>query len=214
MKNYYEILEVDKHASQEIIEKAYKTLVKKYHPDLQPDEKKIEYEQKIKLINDAYDTLSDSNKRILYDKQLENNFIEVEKYNSILGENIRLKKELNNIKNNINSFNNYENNSSNLNNSTQKTNYKKTYKKVDNSNCNYNYDYNTNQEYENDPISNFFYTIKHLLKNLFALIISFAIILILLKIPFLKNLLLNLTGTNGLIILGIILFFLYFISKK
>ena len=34
-KNYYEILEVDKNASDEIIEKAYKTLVKMYHPDLQ-----------------------------------------------------------------------------------------------------------------------------------------------------------------------------------
>ena len=35
MKNYYEILEVDKNASEEVIEKAYKTLAKKYHPDLQ-----------------------------------------------------------------------------------------------------------------------------------------------------------------------------------
>ena len=35
MKNYYEILEVDSKASPEVIEKAYKTLVKKYHPDLQ-----------------------------------------------------------------------------------------------------------------------------------------------------------------------------------
>ena len=33
--NYYKILEVDKNASPEVIEKAYKTLVKKYHPDLQ-----------------------------------------------------------------------------------------------------------------------------------------------------------------------------------
>ena len=34
MKNYYEILEVNEHASKEIIEKAYRTLVKRYHPDL------------------------------------------------------------------------------------------------------------------------------------------------------------------------------------
>ena len=33
VKNYYEILEVDSKASPEVIEKAYKTLVKKYHPD-------------------------------------------------------------------------------------------------------------------------------------------------------------------------------------
>ena len=67
MKNFYEILEVDKKASSEIIEKAYKTLVKKYHPDLHPDDKEYAEEQ-IKLINDAYDTLSDTTKREEYDK--------------------------------------------------------------------------------------------------------------------------------------------------
>ena len=41
-KNYYDILEVNKNASPEIIEKAYKTLVKKYHPDLQKNEEKRE----------------------------------------------------------------------------------------------------------------------------------------------------------------------------
>ena len=40
MKNYYEILQVNENASQEIIEKAYKVLAKKYHPDLQNDMKK------------------------------------------------------------------------------------------------------------------------------------------------------------------------------
>jgi len=47
-KNYYDILEVNKNASPEIIEKAYKTLVKKYHPDLQDNNLKAEYEEKIK----------------------------------------------------------------------------------------------------------------------------------------------------------------------
>ena len=37
VKNYYEILEVDKKASPEIIEKSYKVLAKKYHPDLQKE---------------------------------------------------------------------------------------------------------------------------------------------------------------------------------
>ena len=42
MKNYYEILEVDKKASEEIIEKAYRALAKRYHPDLQNGEIKKE----------------------------------------------------------------------------------------------------------------------------------------------------------------------------
>ena len=41
MKNYYEILEVDKNASDEIIKVAYKALVKKYHPDLKEGTSKI-----------------------------------------------------------------------------------------------------------------------------------------------------------------------------
>ena len=39
MKNYYEILEVNKKASQETISKVYKFLAKKYHPDANPDNK-------------------------------------------------------------------------------------------------------------------------------------------------------------------------------
>ncbi len=70
MKNYYEILEVSENASPEVIEKAYKALVKKYHPDLQPNEKKQEAENKIKMINEAYDTLSNSQKKETYDRQL------------------------------------------------------------------------------------------------------------------------------------------------
>ena len=70
MKNYYEILEVSENASPEVIEKAYKALVKKYHPDLQPSEKKQEAENKIKMINEAYDTLSNSQKKETYDRQL------------------------------------------------------------------------------------------------------------------------------------------------
>ena len=45
MKNYYEILEVDKNASDDMIKLAYKSLVKKYHPDLMNTEDK----QKLKL---------------------------------------------------------------------------------------------------------------------------------------------------------------------
>ena len=70
MKNYYELLEVSENASPEVIEKAYKTLVKKYHPDLQPENKKKEAENKIKEINEAYEILSNSVKKSNYDNEL------------------------------------------------------------------------------------------------------------------------------------------------
>lgn len=71
MKNYYEILQVNENASIEIIEKAHKVLVKKYHPDLQKDikEKHIT-EQKLKLINEAYDVLSNEFLKEQYDIEL------------------------------------------------------------------------------------------------------------------------------------------------
>lgn len=69
-KNYYEILEVDKKASPEIIEKAYKVLAKKYHPDLQPKENKKQSEDIFKKINEAYEVLSNPEKKQAYDQSL------------------------------------------------------------------------------------------------------------------------------------------------
>ncbi len=71
MKDYYGILEVNEKASQEIIEKAYKTLVKKYHPDLYSSVEKREAEKKLKEINEAYNILSDSFLRSQYDLELQ-----------------------------------------------------------------------------------------------------------------------------------------------
>ncbi|MGN1269505.1 MAG: J domain-containing protein [Clostridia bacterium] len=70
MKTLYELLEVSETASKEIIEKAYKVLAKKYHPDLQKEEDKEKAEQKMKQINEAYDILSDDTKRAKYDEEL------------------------------------------------------------------------------------------------------------------------------------------------
>ena len=72
MKKYYEILEVNPKASQEIIEKAYKVLAKKYHPDLQEEQHKELAKQKMQEINEAYEILSDANKSAQYDQQLAN----------------------------------------------------------------------------------------------------------------------------------------------
>lgn len=70
MKNYYEILEVNPKASKEVIEKAYRVLAKKYHPDLYIGEKKEYAERKIKEINAAYNILSDEFLREQYDSEL------------------------------------------------------------------------------------------------------------------------------------------------
>ena len=97
MKNYYEILEVDSKASPEVIEKAYKTLVKKYHPDLQNAINKNEYEEKMKEINEAYSVLSDDFKKTNYDEQLQESTISVDEYNRLVQENQNLRAQLENI---------------------------------------------------------------------------------------------------------------------
>ena len=67
MKDYYKILEVEEKASEEDIKKSYRNLSKKYHPDINP-----EGAEKFKEINEAYETLGDSNKRKIYDDQKNN----------------------------------------------------------------------------------------------------------------------------------------------
>lgn len=101
MKNYYEILEVNENASPEVIEKAYRTLVKKYHPDLQNNEKRLEYEKKMKEINEAYSVLSNDYKKTTYDEQLKNATVTKEEYQKILQENAILKKRLGKVNQNV-----------------------------------------------------------------------------------------------------------------
>lgn len=71
MKNYYEILEVNQKASKEVIEKAYKVLVKKYHPDLHSNSKQTDMNKKIREINEAYEVLSNEFLREQYNLELE-----------------------------------------------------------------------------------------------------------------------------------------------
>ena len=64
-KNYYDILGVNKNASDDEIKKAYRSLAKKYHPDLNPGN--AEAAEKLKEVNEAYSVLSDKTKRQNYD---------------------------------------------------------------------------------------------------------------------------------------------------
>ncbi len=110
MNNLYEILQVNKNDSQETIEKSYKKLVKKYHPDIAKDKAKAE--EIMKNINNAYDILGDEEKRKEYDEQL------------------NLSIQNNNPKPNYTSNNNY--------NTTQYTNYNNTNNQYNYSGNDYN----------------------------------------------------------------------------
>ena len=65
-RDYYEVLGVDRSADESAIKRAYRSLAKKYHPDVNPGDK--EAEQKFKEVNEAYAVLSDSEKKAKYDQ--------------------------------------------------------------------------------------------------------------------------------------------------
>jgi curved DNA-binding protein len=64
--DYYKILEIDKNASQDDIKKAYRKLARKYHPDVNPNDKNAQ--KKFQQINEANEVLSDTEKRKKYDQ--------------------------------------------------------------------------------------------------------------------------------------------------
>lgn len=80
MQNYYDILNLKKEASPDEIKKSYRKLAREYHPDKnQGDTKK---EEMFKLINEAYSTLSDEEKRKAYDLRIFNKDNKSNNFNS------------------------------------------------------------------------------------------------------------------------------------
>lgn len=173
-KNYYEILEVDKHASSDIIKKAYTTLAKKYHPDLQPDDQKEDAKKKLQKINEAYETLSNEELRKKYDISLSNTLIPIEQYNAIFLENQKLK-------NIINEF--------------HKQYLRNNYEIIDSDNSSTSKDNYINEEYSNNEYNKYsdkddFSTNNSLernIKNIIAIILTFLILFLLWQIPFIQN---------------------------
>ena len=128
MRNYYDDLEVSKTASKEVIEKVYKVLAKKYHPDATKEEDKKAAEEKFKIISEAYETLSDDEKRKNYDISLEesNPSISYEEYLSVVEERNALSNALNNVENEYNQFKNL----ANMNQYKQNSNYRAPYQET------------------------------------------------------------------------------------
>src|SRR4051812_443874 len=65
-EDYYATLGVSRGANQDEIQKAYRKLARKYHPDMNPDDKAAQ--KKFKEVQQAYDVLSDEKKRKMYDQ--------------------------------------------------------------------------------------------------------------------------------------------------
>lgn len=220
-KNYYEILQINQNASPEIIDKAYKTLAKKYHPDLQEENNKTQAEEILKEINEAYEILSDPNKKALYDQNLKNETISLEQYDEIYEENQNLKNAINNMQNSR--YTNSRSNSVNdINNNINSNNY----------NQNNNQDFEEMQrtqelEYQKQQLTyqqqleqarqkayhdayiqdlknrgyriKYKKSIKDYIKGIISILIVIVILIILWHIPFIQNFFIELYKENEII---------------
>ena len=168
MKNYYQILEISENASSEIIEKSYRVLAKKYHPDVWPKDKLYLAEIKFREITEAYKILSNPVSKYNYDIQLAN-------YLSLSNQNYY------NMQNNINS-NNEKNNSSEEKNTKKKRNLIPNYIPHFKSLFSDLKSFLENQS--NQPKEE---RLKHKKALILTFIIVFVIILLFIKVPFLNK---------------------------
>ena len=163
MKNYYDELEVSRNASSEVISRAYKVLAKKYHPDTTTEDKKIA-EEKFKKISEAYEVLSNEQKRAEYDKTLQPE-IDSDRYNKVLHDNKIMAEQLSNLKSKINTNNSQPSRSNpNINNTTYSRQAGNTYSQ--NSNSQYSqqgnpyYQQQNNQYYQQPNNNGYYYTTR------------------------------------------------------
>ena len=70
MSDHYNTLQVTRDADPEVIERAYKALCRKYHPDRRPQAERSNATAKMQRINEAYNVLRDSDTRRCYDATL------------------------------------------------------------------------------------------------------------------------------------------------
>lgn len=202
-KNYYDILQVNKNASSEIIEKAYKILAKKYHPDLQTEENKKHAEEVLKEINEAYEVLSDEQKRAQYDRELSNKENEnIQVNDDLLYENKNLKEELQNLK----TSKYYSNINQNINNQhTQEYNKDKSL----NNDNELKYQQELQQAREKayydayiQDLKNRGYKIRYkktwkdYFKSFISLVCTILVLLLLWQIPFIRNFFTNMYQEN------------------
>lgn len=212
-KNYYDILQVNQNASPEIIEKAYKTLAKKYHPDLQPEENKKQAEEILKDINEAYKILSNPISKANYDNSLKENYISEEDYENLYNQNEVLKNKLNNIyqkEKNINNINsesiNYPKNNSNDNLKKQEEFFAK--QQAENLNYQEELQRASEKAYHDayiQDLKNRGYKIKYkktfkdYLKGFITIFIVIIVLIALWHIPFIHNFFMNLYNENELL---------------
>lgn len=215
MKNYFEILEVDVYASDEIINRAFKLLAKRYHPDTQDEAKKAWAEEQFKLLNEAYEVLSDKSKRDEYTKKLE--FERDDKLNKLLLENADLEIQVEDLQRQLDDLKSFYSSSPNYIGSNY-TNFNV------NEDLNKNFSQNmynkqnlynnitstpkytaTHQSYNEEPVyyESYYHPIKNKLKNLLAFLITLGVIIftsiVIWNIPYTRSILEKLYQENSVI---------------
>lgn len=217
-KNYYKILEVDFNASPEVIEKAYKTLAKKYHPDLQEENQKVIAGEKLKEINEAYEVLSNPQLKASFDTKFQQSFVSKEDFNKISLENEQLYKEINNLRQQNNTHDNYNHyNVTNSNINSYNDGFSNLQQDIYNKQSQ---EYRNQLEYEAQiqdarekayhdayiqDLKNRGYRIKYkktpkdIFKNIIALALTFLIMLALFQLPFVKQFFKDMYDNNPLI---------------